>query len=148
MFNMGHNAGVVTSHFRFKYFSYYKQFNFRCKDTILRKKKLDFDRIKVNRTGDHFQSFMVTDEVLGTVEPRKRYGITINGLVLTDANISESFKQKGQVQTPANIQFHGAWITTDDGKATDANILGGSGTLQINQTELCIPQVVATDRPP
>ena len=105
---------------------------------------MDFDRIKVNRTGDHVQSFMVTDEVLGTVEPRKRYRITINGLVLTDANNSESFKQKRQIQTPANVQFHGAWITTDDGKATDANILGGSGTLQINQTELCIPQVVAT----
>lgn len=108
------------------------------------KRKLDLDRLKVNRTGDHAQSFMITDEVLGTVEPGKRYRITLNGLVLTDADISQSFKHKRQVKTPANIQFHGVWVTTEDAKATDANILGGSGTLQINQTELCIPEVVAT----
>jgi hypothetical protein len=108
------------------------------------KRKLDFDRIKVNRTGGHAQSFMITDEIVGTVEPGKKYRIGLTNLVPTDVEVSESFKQRGQGQAPANVRFRGSWITTDDGNATDSNILGGSGTLQINQTELCIPEIVAT----
>jgi hypothetical protein len=105
---------------------------------------LDFDRINVNRTGDHPQSFMITDDVVGTVEPGERYQIALDGLVSTDGEVSESFKQQRHGHPPAHVRFHGAWITTDDTNATDANILGGSGTLQIDQTELWIPQVVAT----
>lgn len=66
---------------------------------------MDLDRIKVNRTGDHAQSFMITDAVLGIVEPGKRYQITLNGLVLSDANISESFKKKSKYRHPLMCSF-------------------------------------------
>ena len=106
--------------------------------------KLDIDRIKVNRAGDNAQSFMITDDIIGTVEPGKRYQIALNGLVPTDADVSDNFNERIRGQAPANVKFRGSWITTDDKNATDSNILGGLGTLQIDQTELGVPGVKAT----
>ena len=105
---------------------------------------MDIDRIKVNRAGDNAQSFMITDDIIGTVEPGKRYQIALNGLVPTDADVSDNFNERIRGQAPANVKFRGSLITTDDKNATDSNILGGLGTLQIDQTELGVPEVKAT----
>jgi hypothetical protein len=42
------------------------------------------DDIKVTRTGEDPQSFMITEDIIGCVEPGKYYKATLKGLSHTD----------------------------------------------------------------
>ena len=51
------------------------------------KAKIEAGSIKVTRIGDDPQSFMITEEIIGYVEPRKYYKATLKGLSRTDKKI-------------------------------------------------------------
>ena len=50
----------------------------------IEKTKMESNSIKVTRIGDDPQSFMITEDIIGYVEPGKYYKATLKGLSRTD----------------------------------------------------------------
>ena len=47
--------------------------------------KMEFEDIKVKRSGATPNSFMITEDVIGSVHPGRKYKATINGLIETNS---------------------------------------------------------------
>ena len=105
---------------------------------------LDFDDIAVNRMGKDEQSYMITDAVIGSVSPGNSYQVTHAGLIQTDKDITPGYRQRSENTVPPNVCFTGSWGTSDDTTATEANILGGFGSLHVQQSPLEIPEAPTT----
>jgi len=101
------------------------------------------NNIKVKRIGDVPHSFMVTEDIIGCVKPGKHYKATLKGLNETDEKIGLAVNSK----TKETIKYRavtGNWFPAKTNECSDANLLGGFGTLEIDEKTLEIPEVLAT----
>jgi len=106
---------------------------------------MENDNIKVKRIGDDPHSFMVTEDIIGYVKPGKHYKVTLKGLGETDEKIGLAVNSK----TKETIKYQavtGKWSPAKTNEYSDANLLGGFGTLEIGETTLEIPEVLATEQ--
>lgn len=103
------------------------------------------DGIKVTRIGDDPQSFMITEDIIGCVEPGKYYKATLKGLTHADKKKGVVFNSYSKVAIKYKA-ITGKWLPTKKNEYSNANLLGGFGTLEIDETTLEIPEVLATDQ--
>jgi hypothetical protein len=103
------------------------------------------DDIKVTRTGEDPQSFMITEDIIGCVEPGKYYKATLKGLSHTDkeTGLVVNSHSKEAIKYKA---ITGKWLPAKKNEYSNANLLGGFGTLEIDESTLEIPEVLATDQ--
>ena len=106
---------------------------------------MEYDNIKVKRIGDDPHSFMVTEDIIGCVKPEKYYKATLKGLGETDAKIDLVVNSKTK-ETIKYREVTGKWFPAKKNEYNDANLLGGFGTLEIDETTLEIPEVLATEQ--
>ena len=109
------------------------------------KAKMEAGSIKVTRIGDDPQSFMITEDIIGYVEPGKYYKATLKGLSLTNKKIGPVVNShpKEAIKYKA---ISGNWLPAKKNEYSNANLLGGFGALEIDELTLEIPEVLATDQ--
>ena len=93
------------------------------------------DSIKVTRIGADPQSFMITEDIIGYVEPGDYYKATLNGLRRTDKKISPVVNShpKEAIKYKA---INGNWLPAKKNEYSNANLLGGFGALEIDELTL------------
>ena len=104
---------------------------------------MEFEDIKVERSGATPNSFMITEDVIGSVHPGRKYKATINGLIETNAK-STIKNTNLDVVEPKYISIDGEWLPEGNDIPSNANLLGGFGTLKIKDRVLNIPENLAT----
>jgi hypothetical protein len=105
---------------------------------------LDFGKLVVNRRGDGPTSYMITEDVIGHVSPKRRYLATLEGLIPTDQDPGPTDRTRKPAAAPNHVRFSGTWDRLEDVESKDANILGGFGTLTLKQPALHIPAALPT----
>ena len=104
---------------------------------------MEFEDIKVKRSGATPNSFMITEDVIGSVLPGRKYKASINGLIETNAK-STIKNIDFDIVEPKYISIDGDWMPEGNDISSNANLLGGFGTLKINDRVLNIPGNLAT----
>jgi len=104
---------------------------------------MEFEDIKVERSGATPNSFMITEDVIGSVHPGRKYKATINGLIETNAKSTIKDTNLDVVE-PKYISIDGEWLPEGNDIPSNANLLGGFGTLKIKDRVLNIPENLAT----
>lgn len=104
---------------------------------------MEFDDIKVKRSGPSPNSFMITDDIIGSVSPKNRYLATLDGLIKTN-NISIDNNEFIEVSEPNYVLIEGEWTPAINDETSNANLLGGFGTLKLKDSVLNIPENIAT----
>ena len=112
----------------------------------------------MNRIGDDPQANMITRDIMGYFQAGKTYQLTnkgtknklcieFNQIDSIDATIPlQKVVQQATVATiPEYASLSGAWLHDEVIAETEANILGGMGSLIINHTKIEIPVVAASN---
>jgi len=101
------------------------------------------DEILVHRIGNDPNSFMITEQIIGTVKSKTNYRVSFDGLIETHEETSTHQVIK-DTAIPKYLKIKGEW-NPDETKGTDqANLLGGFGTLKISKSKIEIPGNHAT----
>ena len=98
----------------------------------------DIPRLMVDRTGLSQSSRMVTDGIVGFVEPDKIYQLTHGSLFPVSHG---HVRVLPEAISPPLREYGGIWSSTVEHRCSDANILGGNGSYQLDKQddELIIP---------
>lgn len=104
----------------------------------------DIDKIVLERRGNDEQSYMITEDVIGYVAPRTVYQLTLDGFIPTSSPETPRIERTEVLSPPIHVQVSGTWTRSDDTNASDANIFGGFGTLELRQSVLEIPEAPST----
>lgn len=102
------------------------------------------DRLEVNRHGDQPGSHMVTESINGHVAPGASYRLEADGFLSAVPEDAPTPSAVVNDTPPPNVRISGAWRGGDGSKATDGNILGGVGTLIVNEADVAIPEAPCT----
>jgi len=99
------------------------------------------NQLIVNRIGNKPEASMLTRDIIGHFSPNVRYQV-ISNKTSPDEAIS---LVECHVKKPIHTSFRGIWEKDETTKHTSANILGGMGTLYLNNSDLTtIPVITAT----
>lgn len=102
------------------------------------------DTLVVNRCGDDPQSFMFTEAIIGYVTPSQCYQLQSDGLTPASAEFATTRLAAKSSVPPPHVRISGVWNPVEEIASPDANILGGLGTLNLDQAALTIPQAPTT----
>lgn len=107
----------------------------------------DIGKIVVNRKGEGPQSYMITEDIVGHAAPKTTYRVTRDGLVVAKDDVGRYAKLDEPIVAPNHVRVRGTWDEDEfgGGGATDANILGGFGTLTLPRPVLDIPEAPASE---
>lgn len=92
----------------------------------------ELDKIIVKRRGDSDHAYMITRDVVGYVAPNIKYQVTLKGLIAQDDPAEPSVTRSSSQSIPHHCALDGHWEKVES-KQNCANILGGFGTLTIDQ---------------
>ena len=102
--------------------------------------KRDIPLLMVDRQSDTPDSYMITEKIVGAILPTKIYHLTLEGLIESEADfMGEPSESHNTVVEPPLISVAGQWVHGDSADDRSANILGGFGTLEIENDLLVIP---------
>lgn len=101
-------------------------------------------RLIVNRTGNHKESFMITRDIIDGIKPKQTYQFIDHPVPkLIATTVKEPVPNYvADIRLPKHAVFRGDWYDTATSIGTDANILGGVGTLMIQGEEIISVPVV------
>lgn len=102
----------------------------------------------VNRQGKDQDAFMITRDIVTTIQPQIRYQFTFPELHAPTLNPSTEpismATEGGAMKRPKHAILQGSWLDAVPNTACDANILGGMGTLVLDLKEaVSIPVIQA-----
>tara|TARA_Y100000739_G_scaffold183963_1_gene162377 strand:+ start:386 stop:1126 length:741 start_codon:yes stop_codon:yes gene_type:complete len=101
------------------------------------------NEIFVHRIGNDPNSFMITEQIIGTVKKKKNYRVSFEGLLETQEKVSAN-QAITNPSVPRYIQIKGDWNPDATKEIHQANLLGGTGTLTISESKIEIPGNQAT----
>ena len=101
------------------------------------------DEILVHRIGNDPNSFMITEEIIGTVKSKTNYRVSLDGLIETHEEISTP-QEITNTAIPRYLKIKGEWNPDEPKGTNQANLLGGFGTLKVSKYKIEIPENDAT----
>lgn len=110
----------------------------------------DLEGLFVDRSAGSPGSHMRTEAVTGYVAPGRRYrletgGFSDIGAADGDFSVPEMPNWPGSgPQPPAHLRVSGTWDRTENNAASDANLFGGFGTLEVAEPVLRVPEAPST----
>lgn len=102
------------------------------------------DQLVVSRRGADPQSYMITEDIVGHVAPGACYRLGADRLVPVDGACARPDAPEDPGAPPPHVRLRGVWNRVEQVASTDANILGGLGTLTLSQDDLDIPEAPTT----
>jgi hypothetical protein len=105
---------------------------------------LTVDKLVVNRRGKDRQSYMFTESIIGHVKPGQCYRLHDDNLTKLNQECTKESGPDNLHAPPPCVRLSGVWNSDEKLGSPDANILGGLGTLTLDQTDLAIPLAPTT----
>ena len=102
------------------------------------------DRLAVDRRGELPDSHMITESIDGHVAPGISYRLEGDGFLTAVPESAPPPKVIANDTEPPHVRISGVWRGGDGLQATDVNILGGVGTLVVNEAVIAIPEAPCT----
>ncbi len=102
------------------------------------------DKLVVDRRGDDPQSYMRTEDIIGYVAPSARYRIDTDSFCSVSGDATPPAAPFEADASPPYVRLRGSWNLNEDVDSSNANILGGWGTLALPQTDFVIPEAPST----
>ncbi len=102
------------------------------------------DKLVVDRCGDDPQSYMRTEDIIGYVAPGAQYRIDTDNVSSVSGDATPFAAPVETDTSPPYVRLRGSWNLNEDVDSSNANILGGLGTLTLPQTDIVIPEAPST----
>lgn len=103
------------------------------------------DKLMVDRRGEAPDSFMITEDIVGHVDPGALYRLAPDRLEPAGSDAVAPRAAAASATPPAHVRVAGVWDDSHHVEATSsANILGGTGTLAVDTDAVTVPEAPPT----
>ncbi len=102
------------------------------------------DKLIVDRCGDDPQSYMRLEDIIGYVAPGARYRIEHDSFSNVSGDAMPAAAPVEADVSPPYVRLRGSWNPNENVDSSNANILGGLGTLTLTQSDFAIPEAPST----